>query len=230
MSTAPPTYVLVPGAWCGPWAWDELTPHLDGTVVAVDLPSAGTDPSILGDLSADVAAVRAAVDAADGPVILCGHSYGGMPITELADHPAIAHAVYLTAFFPPPGVSMMMMLQELPDWLIDRGDGSLAVTDDPVRAREVMSLDIDEERFKELHGQLRLQSRSSFEQPSTGRAHGHPVTYVICEQDGAIPLPAQEQMSQQADQVIRLDSAHFPQQSMPDRVAEVLNELAHATI
>lgn len=228
MPDSQPTYVLVPGAWCGAWAWEDLAPHLDGTVVALDLPSAGTDPSAMGDLTADAEVVRAALDAADGPVVLCGHSYGGMPVTEVADHPAIVHVVYLTAFFPPAGASMITMLPQFPDWLIDRGDGALEVTSDPVRAREAMCLDLDEQRSAELCRRLKLQSRSSFEQPSAGTAHTHPTTYVICEQDGAIPPPAQEQMAQQADHVVRLDSAHFPQSSMPERVAGLLAEVARA--
>lgn len=227
MPDAKPTYVLVHGGWCGAWAWDELAPHLDGTVVAVDLPSAGPDPAALGDLQGDVDVAREAVEAADGPVVLCGHSSGGMPVTELGDHPGVAHSVYLTAFFPSAGATMISMLGGgLPDWITDRGDGGLEVTKDPVHIREVMCGDLDEERSAELCGKLELQSLAFFQQASTGPAHTHPTTYVICEQDGAIPPPAQEGMAQQADHVVRLPSAHFPQHSLPERVAEVLNDVA----
>jgi pimeloyl-ACP methyl ester carboxylesterase len=51
------------------------------------LRSVGTDPASLGDLTADANHVRAVLDSLDEPVVLVGHSYGGMVITELADHP-----------------------------------------------------------------------------------------------------------------------------------------------
>ena len=50
--------------------------------VAVALPSCGEVGDRLGDLYDDVQACREAIAALDGPVILCGHSYGGMIITE----------------------------------------------------------------------------------------------------------------------------------------------------
>jgi hypothetical protein len=42
-----------------------------------------------------------------------------------------------------------------------------------------------------------------------------------------LPPEAQEQMAQQADDVVRLDSSHCPMLSMPDRLAEVLDAAAH---
>ena len=67
------TYVLVHGAWHGSWEWEHLTPFLEAEghrVIAVDLPRT--------TLEANAEAVRDAVDTADEPVILLGHSAGGM--------------------------------------------------------------------------------------------------------------------------------------------------------
>jgi hypothetical protein len=50
----------------------------------------------------------------------------------------------------------------------------------------------------------------------------HPTTYIVCEQDNAIPVAAQEQMAAAADRVERLPSSHQPMASMPDKLAEVL--------
>ena len=71
--------------------WDDLTQQLEKAghrVTVVDqLPSAGTDPASLGDRTADANHVGAVLNSLDEPVVLVGHSYGGMVITELADHP-----------------------------------------------------------------------------------------------------------------------------------------------
>jgi pimeloyl-ACP methyl ester carboxylesterase len=76
-----PTVVLVHGAWHGAWCWEKVTPQLDEAGVAwmaVDLPFTSFED--------DVAATRAAIDSAGGPVVLCGHSYGGAVITEAGGH------------------------------------------------------------------------------------------------------------------------------------------------
>ena len=91
-----PTLVLVHGAWHGSWCWELLVEELAGDdlrVRAVDLPSAGP---ALGDLDDDIATVRAAIDAADGPVVVVAHSYGGVPasgaVAGAADAAGLARA------------------------------------------------------------------------------------------------------------------------------------------
>jgi pimeloyl-ACP methyl ester carboxylesterase len=83
------SYLLVHGAWCGGWVWDDVAKRLAKAghrVGVVDqLPSSGTDPASLGDLTDDANHVRSLLDAQDEPVVLVAHSYGGMVITELAD-------------------------------------------------------------------------------------------------------------------------------------------------
>ena len=100
------TYVLVHGAWHGSWEWEQLTPLLEAEghrVIAVDLPRT--------TLEDNADAVRAAVESAGEPVILLGHSAGGMWITQAAEYvpDRIATLVYCAAFLPgapvtpPPG-------------------------------------------------------------------------------------------------------------------------------
>ncbi len=98
--TSTPTLVLVHGAWHGTWAWERLREELpDLAVRMVALPSVGTDVVTLGDLKADAEAVRSTVAAIDGPVLVCAHSYGGVPATEgLAGLPNVIGLVYLCAF------------------------------------------------------------------------------------------------------------------------------------
>ncbi len=120
-------FVLVHGAWGGGWVWDDLAGRLEKAghpVTVVDqLPSAGTDPSVLGDLIADAAYVAEVLDKCDEPVVLVGHSYGGMVITELARHPKVRHSVYLAAFLPQRGQSLQSMFGEapLPTWIVPLG-------------------------------------------------------------------------------------------------------------
>jgi pimeloyl-ACP methyl ester carboxylesterase len=52
-------------------------------------------------LEGDVAAARLVIDTQPGPVVLVGHSYGGVVITEAGTHDKVAALVYVSAFGRP---------------------------------------------------------------------------------------------------------------------------------
>jgi pimeloyl-ACP methyl ester carboxylesterase len=110
------TYVLVHGAWMGAWAWDDVAASLRARgegVVAVELPAHGADATPIAEATLDayVAAVARAVDAAQAPVVLVGHSLGGMVITQVAEQrpSQIAKLVYVAAFVPRHGQSLQSL-------------------------------------------------------------------------------------------------------------------------
>ena len=221
------TLLLVHGAWCGGWVWEPLLGPLRERGVRVEvieqLPSAGPEADRLGDLHADVACVRGRLSEVGGSVVLCGHSYAGVVMTELADHPAVERSVYLTAFWPGKGQSLLDLVGgQPPDWIVVRDEGSLAIIDDAQRARDVLFADLDFSDAAQAYEQLALQSASSFLTPCGAPARSHPSTYVMCTEDQAIPLALQEAMSAPADDVVRLRSAHFVQLSRPAQLADVL--------
>ena len=85
----------------------------------MDLPSAGA-PSALRD---DVAAIRGALDALDGPVVLVGHADAGVAITEAsAGHAAVGHLVYVCAAMPAEGESNGRPWPRTPAQPAGRGD------------------------------------------------------------------------------------------------------------
>src|SRR6185503_15163569 len=140
---APPgagkTYVLVAGAWMGASGWNDVATALraDGaTVIVPELPAHGADPAPAGTatLTGYVDRVSAAIDGADGPVILAGHSMAGVVISEVAErHPAdIARLVYVAAFLPANGQSLFDLAMSDPDsevgaHLIFNEDGTAGV-------------------------------------------------------------------------------------------------------
>ena len=77
------TFVLIHGAWHGGWCWRKVVPHLEAaghTVIAPDLPSHGDDPTPAAEVTLDdyVRRVCEILDAQDEPVVLVGHSMGGL--------------------------------------------------------------------------------------------------------------------------------------------------------
>lgn len=224
-------YVLVHGGFCRSWIWDDTAAALSAhghRVEAVDLPTCGPDPAASGGLQDDVDTVRRALDGTGPGTVLVGHSAYGIVLTELADHPAVRHSVYVAAMHPERGQSIADLLGQLPEWLVvDPQEGVVRVSDDPAVVRQALCADVDEDRFlREVYPRFVPSSSAVMAAPSSGPPPGHATTYVICEEDRAIPLAAQQAMSLRSDRVERLPSSHNPMLSMPERLAQVLDGAA----
>jgi pimeloyl-ACP methyl ester carboxylesterase len=102
--------LLVHGAWVDGSSWAKVIPVLESkglNVVSVQIP--------LTSLADDVAATKRAIALADGPVLLVGHSYGGVVITEAGNDPKVRGLVYIAAFAPDAGESAVTLLKTVPD-------------------------------------------------------------------------------------------------------------------
>lgn len=110
MSHTTPTVVLVHGAFAESSSWNDVIKDLhdrDITSTAVANP--------LRSLSGDAEYVRDVVASIGGPVLLVGHSYGGMVITQAAaDNPAVTGLVYVAAFAPDTGESALQLSGSFP--------------------------------------------------------------------------------------------------------------------
>ena len=221
--------VLVHGAWHGPWCWSKVAEPLRGRGLdlhTVKLPSSGPEPSSLADLYGDAAAVRAALDEIDGEVVVVAHSYGGIATTEgAAGASNVAHIVYLTAFMLDEGESLFAAVGAVePDWWIkDEQELSLM----PGRPEQIFYNDCSPEDTADAVSRLEPQSLAAIKQPVRSVAWREaPTTYVICDQDNAIPVFAQEYMAERAGDVRRIDASHSPFLSRPDEVVELITGLA----
>ena len=101
------TYVLIHGAWHGGWCWDKIVPLLKKEghkVEAPDLPGHGRDKTPIPEISLQSYTDRVCriLDTQSEPVILVGHSMGGVVITQAAQHrpEKIKTLVYLSAMLP----------------------------------------------------------------------------------------------------------------------------------
>src|SRR4029077_14499270 len=93
--------VLVHGAFADDSSWSKGVPLLKAKDLRVT--NAGTPLTSVAD---DVAAVKRAIAAQDGPTVLVGHSYGGVVITEDGNDPKVSALVYIAAFAPDAGQSV----------------------------------------------------------------------------------------------------------------------------
>ena len=124
-----PTVVLVHGAFADGSSWNRVIPklHAQGlNVISVQNP--------LTSLADDVAATRRALDAQTGSVVLVGHSWGGMVITEVGDHPRVKSLVYVASFAPSVGQSIVDMTKGYP-----KASGLGPVNTNAIRRRSAQS-------------------------------------------------------------------------------------------
>jgi len=99
----------------------------------------------------------------------------------------------------------------------------------PTDAREIFFGDVDEDVADAAIARFSPQSLSSFQEIQTAAAWiSTPSTYIICENDNAIPAEVQEAMSARAGHAIRLASSHSAFLSRPDDVAQITTDHANS--
>lgn len=97
--------VLVHGGFVDGSGWQPVYKILTGEGFNVRIVQ---NPTLT--LADDVAVTKRAIAAADGPVILVGHSYGGVVISEAGTDPKVAGLVYVAAFTPDQGESVSSLI------------------------------------------------------------------------------------------------------------------------
>lgn len=218
------TLIFVHGACVrdAPWWWSRMAEPLARhgiASVAVPLPSCGETGDDLGDLYADVDATAHAIAEAEAPVVLCGHSYGGMVITQAGADQRVAELLYVTSMMPEAGQSLADLAGSTPaPWMDPGDDGTVGVHADLVR--ELFLQDCDEATVREALARLTRQSAMPFAQATRQIAWKEkPSTYFVCTEDLAIPAELQRRRAGTGVRLVDLPSGHHPFLSQPEAFA-----------
>ncbi len=100
------TFVLVHGAWHGPWAWDRVVPLLHDAGARTLTPDLSAVADV--DLHDHAGIVTAALDSAlPDDVVLVGHSYAGLVVREAADARPVRHVVLVDGWAGGAGASLI---------------------------------------------------------------------------------------------------------------------------
>jgi pimeloyl-ACP methyl ester carboxylesterase len=219
-----PTLIFVHGACVrdAAWWWSKMTEPLADhgiATVVVPLPSCGEAGEALGDLYDDVDACRKAIAEVDEPVVLCGHSYGGVIITEAGVDDRVTELLYVTSVMPDAGQSQADLVGSEPaPWLAPSDDGTVGV--DPDMIREFFLQDCDEATTQQALNRLTRQSLTPFTQPPRQIAwQQKPTTYFVCTEDLATPAEVQRRRVRAGARVVEFDAGHHPFLSRPDAFA-----------
>jgi len=234
-------FVLVHGAWHGAWCWAGVVEALGAAghrAVAPDLPGHGDDPRPVESVTLDDYAerVRAVCEEHAEPVVLVGHSMGGVVITRVAElvPDRVAALVYLAAFLPAPGHSVLDVAardqgSRIPASLQPVGDGATTIIPED-RAAAIFYADCDPAVAAEAARRLGPTPMQPLVAPveySAERFGRVRRVYIQCNRDEAISPAIQQEIHEATpfERVVRLDSSHSPFLSMPRTLAQTLDSV-----
>jgi pimeloyl-ACP methyl ester carboxylesterase len=234
------TFILIHGSWHGGWCFDDVRTLLEAeghTVLAPDLPGMGGSDAEMAQITlqgwADFAA-NLCRTAPQKPVILAGHSRGGLVVSQAAETApdAVDALVYICAMMLPDGYSraeFKAMEEANPafDALITKtpeGHGSLITGDAPEAVFAQLSppdkvTAAMARLVSEPHGPRATPMRLTPE-----RWGSIPRTYVECTEDRTIPISSQRRMIAMSPgaTVVTLDADHSPFLSRSKELAAAL--------
>lgn len=217
-----PTIVLVHGGWVDGSGWQGVYTLLrqDGYDVRVV-----QNPTI--SLADDVAATRRVMDDVQGDVILVGHSYGGVVITEAGNDPRVAGLVYIAGWALEEGESIGALIRDpapgapVPP-IVPSGDGYLLL--DRARFPASFAGDVPEETARFMaDSQVPWRVGALHGAVTAAAWRTRPAWYLLTRDDLMIPPPLQRSMASRANaRVVEEQGSHAVFLSRPDVVAALV--------
>jgi len=220
--------VLVHGGFVDGSGWKDVYKILkrDGYKVSIV-----QNPTL--SLAGDVAATKLILAAQDQPVILVGHSYGGVVITEAGNDPKVAGLVYIAAFAPDKGESVAALIKDPPPGapvppILPPQNGYLFLDNAKFAASFAGDVDPEEAAFM-------ADSQVPWGVDALGGTISEPAWktkpswYLVSTDDRMIPPPAQRFMSERAGAtVVEEKGSHSIYVSQPKAVAALIAKAAES--
>jgi pimeloyl-ACP methyl ester carboxylesterase len=230
---ASPTIVLVHGAFSDASSWRPVFDQLDSDGHAVLAP-----PNPLRGVPYDGSYLASLVDQLDGPVVLAGHSYGGVVITVAGSSNNVAGLVYVAGLVPDVGEAVNDLQGRFPSLAMGPlarpaplPDGSAEISIDPARFHDVFCADlpVDDAAFMAIS--QRAVSATAFEEPATAAGwRAKPSWGVFGTADLAVaPELHRFSYDRAGSTVTEVEGAsHVVMMSQPRIVAGVIREAVQA--
>jgi pimeloyl-ACP methyl ester carboxylesterase len=184
-------------------------------------------------LSDDVRVTKRVIAAQTGPVILVGHSYGGVVITEAGNDPKVVGLVYIAAFVPYKGESVSSLIKDPPRGapvppILPPQDGYLFLDKAKFPASFAADVDAGKAEFM-ADSQVPWGVEALNGTISQPAWKAKPSWYLVATDDRMIPPPAQRFMSKRVGAtVVEVSGSHAIYVSQPDAVAGLIATAAKA--
>ena len=218
--------ILVHGAWADGSSWSRVIPLLERRgfhVTAVQLP--------LTSVAEDVATVKRAIELDPGPLLLVGHSYAGIVITEAGNDPKVNGLVYVSAYAPDAGQSVFSLNALLPNTPVNQeiivNEGFLSLTNEGISAD--FAQDLPEREKQSLAATQGPVAAAAFGTPATAPAwRRKPSWYMVASEDRVISPQLEAMMAQTINaETITVHSSHVIMLSRPEAVADFITHAAY---
>lgn len=227
------TVILVHGAFADGSSWNKVIPILQKNglkTIAVQNP--------LTSLQDDVEFTQRAIAEAKGPVILVGHSWGGMVITEAGNNPQVESLVYVSAIAPTETESINDILNEHYNVKKNPAAPGFAkpIIDEQgyIRLSEQTILDYFAEDLPKAEAMLIASTQGRFykgtlsEKVTTAAWKTKPSWYIVSSNDQMIAPSLLRAMADTIQaKTYELPSSHVPMLSKPQEVANIIMEAAN---
>jgi pimeloyl-ACP methyl ester carboxylesterase len=214
--------VLVHGAFADGSSWAKVIPLLQAKglhVIAVQNP--------LTSFADDVAATKRAIAQMEGPVLLVGHSYGGMVISEAGKDPNVAGLLYVAALVPEEGQNVndvnaaMAPTSVGPEFKLS-ADGFLSLSLKGIN--ENFAQDVSVEERKVIFATQTPWAASATQQKVYNPAWKTRRSWmIVASEDGMINPDLQRFKTKLIKATtLELNASHVPMVSQPDKVADFI--------
>lgn len=227
------TVVLVHGAFADGSSWNKVIPKLQAKglkVISVQNP--------LTSLGDDVAFTKRALAEAEAPVVLVGHSWGGVVITEAGLDKKVQSLVYVSAFAPSTAEHLHDILHEahavkkiptVPGFAnpIADKEGFLSLSEDTIINYFAPDLPIEEARLISV-GQGKLHKKVLDERITKAAWEQKPSWFIVSSNDQMIaPDVLRAQAKKIQAKTTELATSHVPMLAKPKAVANVILDAAN---
>ena len=184
-------------------------------------------------LADDVAVTKRTIAQQDGPVILVGHSYGGVVVSEAGTDVKVKAVVYIAAFAPDKGKSVSSLIANPPAGapvppILPPVDGFLFL--DKAKFADAFAADVDAETASFMANSQVPWGVGALTGAVTDPAwKNKPSYYLVAADDRMIPPPAQRMMAERAGStVVETAGSHAVYVSKPQAVADIIEQAANA--
>jgi pimeloyl-ACP methyl ester carboxylesterase len=218
--------VLVHGGFVDGSGWEDVYRILKNDGFEVSIVQNPTS-----SLADDVASTKRVLAGQKSPVVLVGHSYGGVVITEAGNDPKVAGLVYIAAFAPDKGESVAALIKDPPSGapvppILPPQEGYLSLDREKFAASFAGDLPKDKAQFM-ADSQVPWGMGALTGTISEPAWKAKPSWYLVATDDRMIPPAAQHAMSKRAGStVIESKGSHAIYVSQPEAVAAVIRKAA----
>ena len=229
MTTKPFSIVLVHGGFVDGSGWQGVHSILSKQGYEVIV---AQNPTL--SLADDVAVTKRAIAAAKNPVVLVGHSYGGVVITEAGNDPRVAALAYIAAFAPDAGESVETLIANPPPGasvppILPPQDGFLFLDKDKFAASFAADVDPALAQFM-ADSQVPWGVQALAGKISAPAWKSKPTFYLVASDDHMIPPLAQRFMAERAGATVAETAAsHSVYVSRAAETASLIERAANAT-